>query len=83
MSEAIVSVRVDASVHAQMQLHDEINWSGIVRNAIDEQLEKMESIDSTKAKYAAKQMDELRKKGTFAGGKTGVEIIREWREKRR
>ncbi len=83
MVDVTVSLRVDKSLHEQMKLHDEINWSAMMRNSIAEQLDKLERIDAERAKHAAKQIDELRKTKAFDKGKTSVEIIREWRGKRR
>ena len=83
MTETIVSLRVDKTLHNQMKLHEEINWSAVLRKSIVERLEKTETIDVERARRAAKAMDRIRRSGVFDGGKTGVEIIREWRDKRR
>ena len=83
MTDAIVSVRVDKNVHNQMKLHDEINWSGVIRKSIKEQFDKTDEIDVERARRAAKAMDEIRRAKVFDLGKSSVEIIREWREKRR
>ncbi len=83
MSDVTVSLRVDENLHNQMRLHDEINWSAMLRKSIAEQLEELESIDVGRAKRAAQNMDKIRKSKIFDKGKSGAEIIREWREKRR
>lgn len=83
MAETIVSLRVKKEIHDQMKLHDEINWSSILRNAIIKKLEEMEKIDTKRAKKAAKIMEEIRKKEIFSKGKLAEEIIREWRNKRK
>ncbi len=83
MADTTISVRIDEHIHNEMKMHDEINWSGILRNSIIEKLEKLECIDVTKAKNAAKIMDELRKPQSFDKGESSVKIIREWRDKRR
>ncbi|MBI4146339.1 hypothetical protein HY489_03300 [Candidatus Woesearchaeota archaeon] len=83
MAEVTISVRIDEKVHQHMKLHEEINWSAVVRKSIVERLENLEKIDVDRAKKAAKSMDEIRKAGIFDKGRPSVEIIREWREKRR
>lgn len=42
-----------------------------------------DNFDEEKAREAAKGMDKIRESGIFDGGKTGVELIREWRDKRK
>ena len=81
--ESVISVRVDGKLHAQMKLHDEVNWSAILRMAIASKIEELEHIDTERAKRAAKKIDAIRKSGVFDSGKSSTEIIREWRDKRR
>ncbi len=83
MSETTISVRVDEMIHKQMKLHDEINWSAVIRTSLAEKLDKLETIDTTRALQAAKKMDALRKAKVFSQGKQTTELIREWREKRK
>jgi hypothetical protein len=83
MTETTVSVRVDKNLHNQMKLHEEINWSAVLRKSIVEQLEAAEHIDTIRAKHAAEGMDRLRKTSIFDKGRPSLEIIREWREKRK
>lgn len=83
MGEQIISVRVDESIHTQMRLHDEINWSAVLRSAVVEKLEKLDKIDVDRAKKAAKSIDILRKSKIFDKGKLTLEIIKEWRQKRK
>ena len=83
MTEATISVRVEKSVHDQMQLHDEINWSGVLRTAIDKKLDELETIDTKQAREAIAETAKLRKAKSFAGKKLAEEIIREWRDKRK
>ena len=83
MTDVTVSVRVDKRLHDQMKLHEEINWSAIIRKAIREQLEDLEQFDAARAERALASADRIRASGIFAGGKTGAELIREWRDKRR
>lgn len=83
MSDTTISVRIDEHIHHEMKMHDDINWSGIVRNSIAEKLEELEQIDIPKAKKALQDIAQLRKARTFDLGKNSTEIIREWREKRK
>lgn len=82
MSEQIVSLRIDENIHSRMKLHDEINWSAVLRNFVVNKLDELESINFERAKRAAKLIDSLRK-STKVKGKSTTEIIREWREKRK
>ena len=79
--ESIVSLRVDRRIHSQMKLHDEINWSAILRKAILQKIEQLESINESRAREAAKSIDKIRKSGIFDKGKSSAELIREWRDK--
>ena len=83
MSDVVVSVRVDESVHDQMKAHDEINWSAVVRKSITEKLANTHVIDTARARRAVLIMDELRSKNILSSGKNSVELIREWRQKRK
>jgi hypothetical protein len=83
MTDATVSVRVDKRLHDQMRLHEEINWSAVIRKAIKQRLEDLEQVDVARAQRALESAGRVRESGIFAGGKTGAEIIREWRDKRR
>lgn len=83
MSDTTISVRIDEHIHNEMKMHDEINWSGILRNSIVERLERLEQIDTSTAKKALQDIAELRKARTFDHGKNSTEIIRGWREKRK
>jgi len=83
MEEVTVSLRLEKKLHEQMRLHDEINWSAVLRKLIAQKLEQFETIDKEKAMKAAKSMDELRASRVFDKGKSAVATIREWREKRK
>ena len=82
MTDVTVSVRVDKRLHDQMKLHEEINWSAIIRKAIREQLEDLEQFDAARAKRSLASAGSIRASGIFAGRKTGAEIIRKWRDNR-
>ncbi|HLD05493.1 MAG TPA: hypothetical protein VJG90_07270 [Candidatus Nanoarchaeia archaeon] len=83
MSDVTISVRVDKQIHEQMKRYEEINWSAMLRQSIDRTLQDLEKIDKRKALSALKIAEYLRKEKAFSKGKSSVELIREWREKRR
>jgi post-segregation antitoxin (ccd killing protein) len=81
--DEIISLRVDKKLRERMRMLDHINWSAVLRRAIAEQIEKEHKIDKKRAERASKMMDEIRNSGVFNKGKSSVEIIREWRNKRK
>ena len=83
MADEIISLRVGHDLKRRMRRHPHINWSAVLRIALSSELDKMHKIDRKIALEAMKDMDNIRKSGVFDGGKTGTEIIREWRDKRR
>ncbi len=83
MTETTVSLRVNKKVHEAMKIHDEINWSAVLRKSIEKTLEQLHDVDKEKARAAAQIMDTLRLSGAFSKGKQSGEILKEWREKRR
>lgn len=83
MSAVTISVRIDNVLHEEMKFHDEVNWSAVLRKSIVEHIKKMDSIDTESAKRSAQLMDKLRMSGVFDKGKPSIEIIREWRQKRK
>lgn len=86
MADTTISVRIDRSIHERMKQLDHINWSAIIRNTVQqrlEQLQKEKKFDKEKALRASQDIDRIRKAGVFNSGKSSVEIIREWRDKRR
>ena len=44
MEEKIVSTRVDKNLHNKMKMHDEINWSSVMRESIAEKISEIEKI---------------------------------------
>ena len=90
MTDTTISVRIDRNLRERMRAMEEINWSAILRKALINQLNEKEvnginenNFDFQKAKKASDDMERIRKSGVFNKGKTGVEIIREWRNKRK
>lgn len=80
---ANVCVRLDEETKQIMAAHDEINWSAVIRNYINEKIESLENrkIDIVLASKAAADLSALAAKSKK--GKTGTELIREWRLKRK
>ena len=76
-----VSVRVPDELKQRMEEHDEINWSAIIRNHIEEELAEMESRNIARAVATSERLsqeidaDEVREKNTAA-------IIRRFRDTR-
>lgn len=85
MTDEIISLRVDRNLKERMKMLNHINWSAVLRQAIKQQMEKFEedNFDMEKAKKAFEDMNKIRKSGIFDMGKSSVEIIREWRNKRK
>ena len=85
MNNEIISLRINKELKERMRRQDEVNWSSIIRKAIIKRLEEREedNFDTEKARKASAEMNKIRKSGIFNKGKTGTEIIREWRNKRK
>ena len=83
MTDVTVSFRIDKGIHSMMKMHDEINWSAIIRKTVAERLRQLDSIDKEKALNAARNIDKLRKRKIFDNGGSATQIIREWRDKRK
>ena len=83
MEEVTISLRVDKEIHKKMKLHDEINWSALLRKSIIKTIENFDFIDKERAEKAALSMDKLRKVNAFSSGKESVQVIREWRNRRK
>ena len=82
MAEVTISLRLDKRLHSEMKQHDEVNWSAVLRKHIAEVVENMHHLDQQRAELARKTMDRFRQSKAFSSGKSSVEVIREWREKR-
>lgn len=88
MADSIISLRINKEILKKMRKYDEINWSAILRNCLIGKIENMEKtedkFDSERAKKASEIMDKIRNSSKAkAGGKTSVELIREWRNRRK
>jgi len=83
MTDATISLRVDKRIHSMMKMHDEINWSAVLRKTLSEKLRQLEVIDRDRALQASKGIDKLREKKIFDKGEAVTKIIRRWRDKRK
>ena len=83
MTDSIISLRVSKEMLEKMRANNEINWSAFLRNCLKQNLEKMNFVDEEKVKNAERIMKEIKSLKKTRGGKTGTEIIREWRNKRK
>lgn len=84
MTKAI-NVKIDDELWQQMKRHDEINWSGVIRNSIQKKLGMLEyeaSFDPLAAAQALVLAEQVRREEDKTK-KRSEEIIREWRDKRR
>lgn len=78
---ATVSVRVPDEVKEQMEEHDHINWSAVIRTNIEEELSELESRSIAHAVSTSERLsheidaDDITEENT-------AETIREWRDKR-
>ncbi|MBI2042947.1 hypothetical protein HYT25_00995 [Candidatus Pacearchaeota archaeon] len=83
MDNKIISLRVDKELRDKMRVHEEVNWSAVLRKAIIENLENKEKVVLERRKRAIEEMDKLRKLRVFDRGKDSTLLIREWRSKRK
>lgn len=74
---SIVTVRVDEETKKKMNQMAHVNWSAVLREAIDTKLAQESDRDLAKAVLST---DKLRKKAP--AGWDSVEVIRFWREHR-
>ncbi len=79
-----INVKVEEELWESMKSHEEINWSGLIRNSIKEKLFALEEkkFDKKEAQGALASAKAMRKEKAFTG-RAGAEIIREWRDQRR
>ncbi|BAN90237.1 hypothetical protein ACAM_0768 [Aeropyrum camini SY1 = JCM 12091] len=79
----VVSFRIDKRLKERMEKLKHINWSEVVRRAIEEVVRreeaKLREKDRARIAWASLKMDELRRR---VEGWSSVEEIRRWREGR-
>ena len=80
-----INIKMNESLWQELKEYEEINWSGVVRSALVNKIEELDKrkFDKEKAKKAFLDCRILRQNNTFKGKKTGAEIIREWRDRRK
>ena len=83
MTDTTISLRINNEIKGKMDMLEHINWSSLIRRLIIEELKKQEITRREKTKKAIQEIRKIRESGIFDKGKTGVEIIREWRNKRK
>ena len=81
----VVSFRIDEELKRKMEQLDHINWSAVVRRAIEEVVEAemarlRSSRDKRRMERALRNIDSLRRR---VEGWSSTEEIRRWRETRR
>ncbi len=83
---ALITVKVNEDLKKRMASHAELNWSEIVRAAIEERLRAEETtrrgnLDRARMRDAINISDQIREK--TSGNWSITEEIRRWRELRR
>ena len=64
MSSVNVTIALPEEVHKKMKAHDEISWSAVIRNMIEERLNDIELMDklTSKSKLTEDDVKELAEK---------------------
>lgn len=83
MTDEIISLRIGKDVREEMRRHTHINWSAVLRKLLIEEIKKIHSMRKKKLIEASKRIDQIRESEVFNSERTGAEIIREWRDKKR
>ena len=83
---SVVSFKVDSKLKKKMQQYKDINWSEVLREAVERRIKIEEElrnheIDLPLAIKASAEIDKLRKKSS--GTWNGAEEIQKWREIRK
>ncbi len=85
---AIITVRVPEDLKRRMEQLPELNWSEVMRRAVErrvsEEIAKRREHDGRRLRQAAKTQDQIAKRLSFtpAGSWKSLEVIRYWREHR-
>ncbi len=72
---ASITVRISEELKRKMSRLGDVNWSEVIRRAIDEEIRK------ARMQEASRRIDALREKSNIEWDST--KVIREWREKRK
>jgi predicted DNA-binding protein len=78
---ATVSFRVPDELKEQMDDHEEINWSAVLRSNIEDELERLESRTVGHAVATSERLSKEISESDVQG-KNSADIVRQWREKR-
>ncbi len=70
-----ITVRISEELKRKMSRLGDVNWSEVIRRAIEEEIRK------ARMQEASRRIDALREKSNIAWDST--KVIREWREKRK
>ena len=76
-----VSFRVPDEVKAQMEEHDEVNWSAVLRDHIEEELHSLESRNTAHAVATSERLSGAIDADEVAATNT-AETVREFRDTR-
>jgi len=83
---AIVNVRIPDDLKNRMSSLPELNWSEVVREAIESKIasERRKAKDREKIRAASKTQDRIAEtlSRRYSGNWNGTEVIRYWREHR-
>lgn len=83
MVDTTISIRIDKGLKEKMEMHDYINWSALIRRLLTEEIKKYQEKKKNNIKNALEEIKKIRQSRIFDGGKSSVEVIREWRDKRK
>jgi Arc/MetJ-type ribon-helix-helix transcriptional regulator len=72
-----ISVRIDDELKKKMEAHPDINWSGVIRAAINDRTDRNKDRDLVKAIIITEKLRRKPKPGWDS-----TKVIREWRQKR-
>jgi len=76
-----VSVRVPNEIKERMERHDEINWSAVLREVIEAELDEIESHNLANAVATSERLSQAIDE-TDVTEQNSAETIREWRDRR-
>lgn len=78
---ATVSFRVPEEMKQQLEEHDEINWSAVLRQHLADELEALETKNIAHAVATSERLSQAIDEDTVSGQNT-AEVIREFRDTR-
>ena len=78
MAEEIISLRIGKELRNKMKLHDEMNWSAVLRKAIESKLDELVEIEKLKKRLESKDEQEFTKWSIQLGKKTKKERFKKF-----